>query len=49
VHDTINDLVSRSKVVREALESGKLAVVGANYKLVLGDIHPLVMLGQVTL
>jgi carbonic anhydrase len=48
VHDTINDLVSRSKVVREALESGKLAVVGANYKLVLGDIHPLVMLGQVT-
>jgi carbonic anhydrase len=48
VRDTINDLVSRSKVVREALESGKLAVVGANYKLVLGDIHPLVMLGQVT-
>ncbi len=47
VRDTINDLVSRSKVVREALESGKLAVVGANYKLVLGDIHPLVMLGQV--
>ena len=48
VRDTINDLVSRSKVVRKALESGKLAVVGANYKLVLGDIHPLVMLGQVT-
>lgn len=47
VRDTINDLVSRSKVVREALESGKLAVVGANYKLVLGDIHPLVMLGRV--
>lgn len=48
VRDTINDLVSRSKVIREAVESGKLAVVGANYKLVLGDIHPLVMVGQVS-
>jgi carbonic anhydrase len=48
VQDTINDLVSRSKIVREAVESGKLAIVGANYKLVLGDIHPLVMVGQVS-
>lgn len=48
VRDTINELVSRSKVIREAVESGKLAVVGANYKLVLGDIHPLVMVGQVS-
>lgn len=48
VHDTIKDLVSRSKIVREAVESGKLAIVGANYKLVLGEVHPLVMLGQVS-
>lgn len=48
VQDTINDLVSQSKIVREAVESGKLAIVGANYKLVLGDIHPLVMVGQVS-
>ena len=48
VQDTINDLVSRSKIIREAIEAGKLAIVGANYKLVLGDIHPLVMVGQVS-
>ena len=48
VQDTINDLVSRSKIVREAIDTGKLAIVGANYKLVLGDIHPLVMVGQVS-
>ena len=48
IEDTINDLVSRSKIVREAIDTGKLAIVGANYKLVLGDIHPLVMVGQVS-
>ena len=48
VQDTINDMVSRSKIVREAVESGKLAIVGANYKLVLGEVHPLVLLGQVS-
>jgi len=47
IEDTIDDLVSRSKIIREAVEAGKLAIVGANYKLVLGDIHPLVMVGQV--
>ena len=48
VQDTINDLVSRSRIIREAIDAGKLAIVGANYKLVLGDIHPLVMVGQVS-
>jgi carbonic anhydrase len=41
-------MVSRSKIVRESIDTGKLAIVGANYKLVLGDIHPLVMVGQVS-
>ena len=48
IEDTINDLVSRSKIIRDAVDAGKLAIVGANYKLVLGDIHPLVMVGQVS-
>lgn len=48
VRGNINDLFSGSKIVREAAESGKLAIVGANDKLVLGDIHPLVMVGQVS-
>lgn len=47
VQDTINDMVSRSKVIADAIEAGQLAVVGANYKLVEGDIHPLMMVGSV--
>jgi hypothetical protein len=27
------------------VKSGKLAVVGANYKLTLGEIHPIVTIG----
>ncbi len=47
VQDTINEMVTRSKVISEAIKAGKLAVVGANYKLVEGDIHPLVTVGTV--
>lgn len=47
VQDTINDMVTRSKVISDAIKAGKLAVVGANYKLVEGDIHPLVTVGSV--
>ena len=48
VQDTISEMVSRSKIIRDAVDAGRLAIVGANYKLVLGDIHPLVMVGQVS-
>lgn len=47
VKDTINEMVTRSKVISEAVKTGKLAVVGANYKLVEGDIHPLLTVGTV--
>ncbi|MFM5905094.1 MAG: carbonic anhydrase [Micrococcales bacterium] len=47
VQDTINEMLTRSQVISEAVKAGKLAVVGANYKLVEGDIHPLVMVGQI--
>ena len=36
VRDTINELIARSSLIAERIESGKLAVVGANYKLTLG-------------
>jgi hypothetical protein len=28
------------------VKAGKLGVVGANYKLELGEIHPIVMIGD---
>jgi carbonic anhydrase len=47
VEDTINEMLSRSKVISDAVKAGKLAVVGANYKLVEGNIHPIAIHGNV--
>ena len=47
VQDTINDLLTRSKLIADAVKAGKLAVVGANYKLALGEIHPIVLVGEI--
>jgi carbonic anhydrase len=47
VQDTINELLTRSKLISDAVKSGKLAVVGANYKLALGEIHPIVIVGEI--
>lgn len=47
VQDTIDEILTRSKVIREAVEAGKLGVVGANYKLALGEIHPIITVGPV--
>lgn len=47
VKDTIEELVGRSKLIAEAVRSGKLAVVGATYKLALGKVTPLVTLGDI--
>jgi carbonic anhydrase len=46
VRDTINELIARSALIAERIESGKLAVVGANYKLTLGEIHEIVTIGN---
>ncbi len=46
VSDSIEELLQRSKVISEAVKAGKLAVVGANYKLELGDIHLVVSHGD---
>ncbi len=47
IRDTINELIARSALIRDRVESGKLAVVGANYRLALGEIHPLVTIGNI--
>jgi len=46
VRDTINELIARSSLIAERIESGKLAVVGANYKLTLGEIQEIVAFGN---
>jgi carbonic anhydrase len=46
VRDTINELIARSSLIAERIESGKLAVVGANYKLTLGEIHEIIAFGK---
>jgi carbonic anhydrase len=47
VRDTINELIARSALIAERIESGKLAVVGANYKLALGEIQEIVTFGNI--
>lgn len=45
--DTIEELMTRSTLIAKAVNDGKLGVVGANYKLSQGDIHPLVTHGEI--
>jgi len=47
VAETIAELLDRSKVISEAVEAGKLAVVGANYRLALGEVQRLVVHGSI--
>ena len=47
VEDTIKEMLSESKLISDRIAAGKLAVVGANYKLALGEIHPIVSFGNI--
>lgn len=47
VADTIEEMMQRSQVISNAVKSGKLAVVGANYKLALGEVHALIKHGDI--
>lgn len=49
VKDTISELLERSEIVSGAVNNGRLAVVGANYRLSLGEVHPLIILGDIGL
>lgn len=44
---TVSDLVARSELIADAVASGALAVVGANYKLLEGTAVPAVVVGDV--
>lgn len=47
IQDTINELLTRSTLIANAVKAGKLGVVGANYRLTLGEIHPIVTIGDI--
>lgn len=47
VRDTIQELTARSSLIQKRIESGKLAVVGANYVLNLGEVHPIQAVGNI--
>jgi carbonic anhydrase len=47
IKDTIDDIVTKSKIVSDAVAAGKLAVVGANYSLLAGEVNPIVVVGNV--
>ncbi len=39
IRGTVSEIVQRSEVIREAVEAGTLGIVGAEYKLELGEVH----------
>jgi len=47
IEDTISELLGRSTLLANAVKAGKLGVVGANYRLTLGEIHPIVTIGDI--
>jgi len=47
IQDTINELLTRSSLIAKAVKAGKLGVVGANYRLDLGEIRPIVTVGDI--
>ena len=47
IQDTINELLTRSTLIANAVKAGKLGVVGANYRLHLGEIRPIVTVGDI--
>ena len=47
IQDTINELLTRSTLIAKAVKAGKLGVVGANYRLDLGEIRPIVTVGDI--
>jgi len=47
LRDTISELLESSTVIAEAVADGRLAVVGANYRLAAGRVEPDVIVGLV--
>lgn len=47
VEDTVNELISRSQLISDAVNDGKLAIAGANYTLTQGEVHSSVIVGNI--
>lgn len=44
---TVTELVARSELISDAVADGRLAVVGANYKLLEGVVVPSIVIGDI--
>lgn len=47
IRDTMNELVQRSELIRSKVESGELALVGAQYELAEGNVGVISVIGNV--
>jgi len=47
LRETISELLGRSTLIANAITAGKLAVVGASYRLALGKVTPIVSFGNI--
>lgn len=47
VCDTIDELIERSEIIAKAIKSGRLAVVGANYRLDEGEVQLIAQRGAI--
>jgi carbonic anhydrase len=47
LHDTVTELLRRSELVAQAVADGRLAIVGANYRLSDGTVAPDLVIGAV--
>ena len=47
IKDTIQEMTDRSEVIRKAIEAGRIAIVGAQYKLELGEVQVVEYRGKI--
>ena len=47
IKDTIQEMTDRSEVIREAIEAGRVAIVGTQYKLELGEVQVVEYRGKI--
>ena len=47
IEETINEIITRSEIIADAVSHGRFGIVGANYKLVKGEIRPIFLVGDI--
>lgn len=47
LRETVKELLERSEVISEAIAAGTLAIVGANYRLLVGNADPHIIIGVI--